>query len=97
MLMRVADMKSGADVSIEASASVAAAAWRMRDHGLDRLVVVEDGRIVGSLGDREIIVGCIAKRRLPSSVRVGDIMAAAGEAEAAVAAAPLHALGLQAG
>ncbi|MBK8907494.1 MAG: CBS domain-containing protein [Rhodospirillales bacterium] len=99
MLMRIADISVGNGVSIEASASVAAAALHMRDQGVDRLVVVEDGRIVGSLGDREIIIGCISKRRLPSRVLVGDIMSAAAaaaavtvEADASLQGASLEAL-----
>lgn len=79
MLMRIADVSVGAGASIEPAASVTAAALHMRDQGVDRLDVVEDGRVVGSLGDREIITGCISKRRLPSRVLVRDIMSAATE------------------
>lgn len=62
---------------IEADASVLTAAFRMRDANVDRLTVCENGRILGLVTERDVIVRCVSARRLPSQTRVRAILSCA--------------------
>ncbi len=46
-----------------------AAARRMRDVGVGALAVSEEGRAIGILTDRDVVVRCIAAGRNPPSPR----------------------------
>ena len=63
-----------ADVKIcSASASVTAAAQRMREEDIGDVVVLDDeGGLTGILTDRDIVVRVIAEERDPHSVSVGS-------------------------
>ncbi len=75
--MQRRDTTIAARGSIDSRATVLVAANRMRDEGVERLAVLEDGCVVGQVGDREIIVRCVSARMRPSRVCVRDIMSAA--------------------
>jgi CBS domain-containing protein len=55
------------------TASLANVAQAMRDEGLGSLPVVEDGRLVGIVTDRDIVVRAVAERIDPQSLTVGEI------------------------
>jgi CBS domain-containing protein len=50
------------------------AADRMRDHNVGILPVMEEGKPVGMITDRDIIIRAIAEGRDPFNTRVSDIM-----------------------
>ena len=54
--------------------SVRSAAQRMEKEGVGLLVVVEDGRSVGVLTDRDVTLQVTAARRDPGEVRVAEAM-----------------------
>ncbi len=60
-------------VTIEPSASVVDAAKRMIEKEKGPLPVVEGGRVVAMVTDRDIIARVVAEGRDPSSVTVDDI------------------------
>jgi CBS domain-containing protein len=59
-------------LTIDASASIAEAAQRMRDGNVGVLPVVEDGRLRGIVTDRDLVVRALAVAADPSTTRVGD-------------------------
>lgn len=59
-------------VTIDASAPIIEAARRMRQGNVGSLPVVSDGRLIGMVTDRDLIVRAIADGADPSSARVGD-------------------------
>jgi CBS domain-containing protein len=62
---------------IEADASALTAVFRMRDANVDRLTVCENGRILGMVTERDVVVRCVSARRLPSQTRVRSILSCA--------------------
>src|SRR4029453_10520323 len=69
---RVKDVMIGDVLTIDASASIAEAAQRMRDGNVGVLPVVENGRLRGILTDRDIVVRAVANGADPSTTAVGD-------------------------
>jgi CBS domain-containing protein len=61
-------------VTIEPSASLAAAARVMRDANVGMLPVVERGRVVGVVTDRDIVVRAVAGEADPATTRVRDCL-----------------------
>jgi CBS domain-containing protein len=61
-------------VSIEPSASLADAARMMEDANVGMLPVVEDGKVLGVITDRDIVVRAVAREADPASTAVGDCL-----------------------
>jgi CBS domain-containing protein len=59
--------------SIETSASVVEAARLMRDEHVGSLPVVEDGRLVGMITDRDLALRVVAEGADPNPVTVGEV------------------------
>ena len=59
-------------LTVDASASIAEAAQRMRDGNVGVLPVVEDGRLRGIVTDRDLVIRAVAVAADPSTTRVGD-------------------------
>ena len=59
---------------IDPSTTSREAARLMRDQNIGSLPVGEDGRLVGMVTDRDIVVGAVAENALPSNTAVGAIM-----------------------
>lgn len=53
--------------------TVRAAAQRMRDEGLGSLVVVKDGRPIGIVTDRDIVIESLCNRLDPGAAKVDEI------------------------
>jgi CBS domain-containing protein len=68
----VADVMS-APIAVTEDLAVVAAARLMRDARVGALPVVEGGRLVGVLTDRDIVVRAVAEEADPQSLSVGDI------------------------
>lgn len=61
-------------VTASAQMTVDQAARAMRSKNVGALVVVNAGRLVGMLTDRDIVVEVVARGMDPAEVRVGDVM-----------------------
>jgi CBS domain-containing protein len=58
--------------SVEQSQSIVEAARLMRDENVGSLPVMEEGRLLGMITDRDIVVRLVAEGREVASARVGD-------------------------
>ena len=72
----VKDVMTRQVYTIDASASVADAADRMRMYMVGALPVQEGDKLVGMLTDRDIVCRAVANNRLPASTTVGEVMTA---------------------
>ena len=73
--MLVKELMTGAPVSLETEEPVSAAARLMRERNIGAMPVCDpDGRLVGMLTDRDIVIRCIASDRNAAETRVADIM-----------------------
>jgi CBS domain-containing protein len=61
-------------VTASAQMTVDEAARAMRSKNVGALVVVNAGRPIGMLTDRDVTIEVVAKGRDPDTVRVGDVM-----------------------
>lgn len=61
-------------ITASAQMTVDQAARAMRSRNVGALVVVNAGRPVGMLTDRDVVVEVVAKGMDPDTVRVGDVM-----------------------
>jgi CBS domain-containing protein len=59
--------------TVEPSQSLAEAAEIMKGEDVGSVPVVEDGRLVGIVTDRDIVIRAVAERRDPQAVRVDEI------------------------
>jgi len=67
--------RKGAEVlTIDADQSVLAAAERMNERGIGGLVVIEEGRMVGIITERDIMRRVVAAERNPSLTPVREVM-----------------------
>jgi CBS domain-containing protein len=60
-------------VTLPATATVVDAAFEMRDRGIGDVVVVDDGRLLGLLTDRDIAVRVVAAGRNSALTPVADV------------------------
>jgi CBS domain-containing protein/uncharacterized membrane protein YuzA (DUF378 family) len=70
---RVRDVMTSNPRAVDASASVADAARLLRVEDVGALPVVEEGRLIGMLTDRDIVVRLLAEGKNPQSTPVGEI------------------------
>jgi CBS domain-containing protein len=61
-------------VTIDPSASLADAARRMLDANVGMLPVVDGGRVVGVITDRDIVVRAVARQRDPATTSVRECL-----------------------
>ena len=61
-------------VSIDPSASLTDAARKMDDANVGMLPVVEDGKVLGVITDRDIVIRAAAREADPASTAVGDCL-----------------------
>jgi CBS domain-containing protein len=69
--------KGNAVISIAQDATVFEALQRMSNHNVGALLVMEDGRVIGILSERDYARKVILQGRASKSTRVGDIMSRA--------------------
>lgn len=72
--MKVRDIMTARVVAVSREATVAEAARTMRDGQVGSVLVVDDGRLVGILTDRQITHSVTADGRDPRTVSVADVM-----------------------
>lgn len=54
--------------------TVLAATQRMNAHGVGALLVMESGRMIGIVTERDVLRRVVAEERLPSTVNVNEVM-----------------------
>ena len=69
----VADVMTPGVESTSSTEILCDAARTMRDGDFGSMPVVDDGRLVGVLTDRDIVVRAVAERLDPATVRVGEV------------------------
>ncbi len=69
----VKDVMTARPTSIESEAAVVEAARRMTSENVGSLPVVQDGKLVGMITDRDLMIGVTAKGLDPSKVSVGEV------------------------
>ena len=72
MAKTVRDTMTTQPASVERSRPVAEAARLMRDQNVGSLPVVEEGRLIGMITDRDIVVRLVAEGRELESTSVGE-------------------------
>lgn len=72
--MLVREFMTAKTVSVAPDTSLRDAAARMRDAHVGSLLVLEDGRAIGLITDRDICCRAIAEGRDPAFTRVSDCM-----------------------
>ena len=70
---KIRDVMTQDPRTIEPSTPLVEAARLMRDEDVGPLPIVEEGRLVGMLTDRDIVVRAIADGRDPQSTTAGDV------------------------
>jgi CBS domain-containing protein len=72
MAKSVRDTMTTQPATVERSRPVAEAARIMRDQNVGSLPVVEEGRLIGMITDRDIVIRLVAEGRELESTSVGD-------------------------
>jgi CBS domain-containing protein len=74
--MLVRDIMSHPVYTVKSDASVQFAAEMMATHNVGALPIVNDGRLVGVLTDRDVVHRCMAPGLSPTEMKVSEIMSA---------------------
>jgi CBS domain-containing protein len=72
--MHVGSVMKTSVSTIDADATAAVAARRMRDDGVGCLPVTDDGRLLGVVTDRDLVVRCMADGNDPGKTPVSRVM-----------------------
>jgi CBS domain-containing protein len=73
MVQNVCDVMTPNPKTLGANAPVIEAARLMREHDIGDVVVLEGGRLLGILTDRDIVVRVLADERDPKTTTVGEV------------------------
>jgi CBS domain-containing protein len=73
MAKTVGDVMTPQPTTLNATASVPDAARAMRDGNIGDVLVTQDGRLVGILTDRDVVVRVLAEGRDPAKTALGDV------------------------
>lgn len=73
MATSIQEIMSPDPVALEAGCTAVEAARAMRDRGIGDVIVVEGGRMVGMLTDRDITVRGVAEGRNPGEIHLSEI------------------------
>ena len=74
--MQIHEIMSEPAYTVKATATVQFAAEMMATHNVGALPVTEDGKLVGILTDRDVVLRCMAQGFSPTATEVGRIMTA---------------------
>jgi CBS domain-containing protein len=73
MAETVGDVMTSQPTALDATAFVPDAARAMRDGGIGDVLVTQEGRLVGILTDRDVVVRVLAEGRDPVETALGDV------------------------
>ena len=74
--MKVRELMTGDPATVDSNATLGEVATLMRQEDCGSIPVVEDGRLVGIVTDRDIVVRAIAAGKDPKSTPVSEVMSA---------------------
>ena len=74
--MKVSDLMTREPAACRPGDPCAQAAMRMREEDCGAIPVVESGRLVGIVTDRDIAIRCVAAGRDPKATPISDVMSA---------------------
>lgn len=77
-MMLVRHVMADPPVTVSPAMDAGDAAALMAANDIGALPIVEDGRLVGIVTDRDLVLRVLAERRDPRSVRVGDVATTRG-------------------
>ena len=69
----IRDVMTPAPRGVDSGDSVVQAARAMRDHDIGDVLVTENGRLVGVVTDRDLVIRALADGREPSRTTVGEV------------------------
>lgn len=72
-MAQIRDIMTSSPTTVETSTTVAEAAKIMASEDIGPLPVVDGGRLVGIVTDRDLVVRVLAEDRDPNSTNVGDV------------------------
>ncbi len=72
--MKVRDIMTGTIKTVGYDTTVHEAAVKMKSFDIGSLPVIQNGRIVGMITDRDIVVRVVAAKMDPQTTRVGTVM-----------------------
>ncbi len=72
--MNVSDIMNRSRIGIESSASLVQAAIEMDRNAVGWLPVFDDGKVIGTIAERDIVVRCVARAKNPVEVPVSAVM-----------------------
>ena len=72
-MAQIRDIMTSSPTTVETSTTVAEAAKIMASEDIGPLPVVDGGRLVGIVTDRDLVVRVLAEDRDPKSTNVGDV------------------------
>lgn len=72
--MQLREIMTSAPHAIPHSATVKEAAKMMRDHDVGMLPVMEDGKMIGAITDRDIVIHAVAEGGDPEDIPVSQAM-----------------------
>jgi CBS domain-containing protein len=72
--MKVRDIMTRSTQTILLDATIEQAARKMRDANIGLLPVVEEGKVLGAVTDRDIVIRSVAEGRNPHLTTVRDVM-----------------------
>lgn len=73
MTQKVGEIMMPVPVILPPEASLASAARTMRRHGIDDVLVAEDGKPLDLVTDRDIVVREVAEARNPDATTIGEM------------------------
>lgn len=73
MATTIQEVMSPDPVAMESGCTAVEAAQAMRDRGIGDVIVVEGGRLIGMVTDRDITVRGVAAGRNPGEIRLSEI------------------------
>ena len=73
MSQLVKDVMTADPITIDATATIAEAAKKMREADVGPLIVMKDGEVCGVVTDRDIAVRAVAEGKDPNTFPVGEI------------------------
>ena len=73
MAQKVSEIMTPAPVAVMPGQPVRDAAQAMRDHGIGAVLIAENGKLMGLVTDRDIVVRAVADGRDPGSTPVSEV------------------------
>src|SRR2546430_6500216 len=74
--MKVRDLMTGDPATVDSNATLGEVATLMKQQDCGSIPVVDEGRLVGIVTDRDIVIRAVAAGKDPKTLRVSEVMSA---------------------